>query len=155
MITMPSQQRSSPVRAFTLIEIVMVVAITAVILTIATPYFAQLSARQRLSMSASRVAAELKFASAVSRATGVERTLTIDPAARSMAVTPVPLNNNPLLLAKWPHQVTSVDASFNGAKSVAFDIWGRPKVTGTITIKIGSRTKIVRADSATGEVTIQ
>jgi prepilin-type N-terminal cleavage/methylation domain-containing protein len=143
-------------RAYTLIEVIMVVAIMGIILTIATPYFAQLSARQRLQLSANRVMAELKFAASVARATGLARTATVNTTAGSLtlAITPTPTNTQTLNLSKWPHQLSSLDANFGGAKTVTFNLYGQPQTAGTITLRIGQQTKTVSVSSTTGEVTI-
>ncbi|HEV7298857.1 MAG TPA: prepilin-type N-terminal cleavage/methylation domain-containing protein [Tepidisphaeraceae bacterium] len=150
----PTRKRQH--RGMSLIELAMVAAITSIIAAIALPAFAQPTARQRVALSAQRVASDLRYAAAVSRATGTARTVTVDATNRTIDVTPSIGNAPPARLGDWPFQLTSVNASFGGgATSISFDIWGQPLAGGTVTLRVGSNVRVVSIDGATGEVAVQ
>lgn len=147
-------------RAFTLLEVVLVIAIMAIFSAIAVPRYANSVSLSRVETAARRVAADLDFARAqamtaskpqpvvFSVATNTyQLTGQVDPVRRAMAY----LTD----LSVEPYKSTLVSATFGGSATVTFDLYGMPSSAGTIVVRSGSRQKSIILDATSGRTTIK
>src|SRR5690349_2329529 len=134
---------SIPRRGLSLVEVVMVMAITVIVAMIALPRYAQSIARYRADMAARRVAADLALAQSTARAASTARTVQFDATTstyqllgisditRSTVDTQVRLTNEPF-------RTSIVSADFGGSPNITFNGFGAPSSAGSVVIKAGS-----------------
>ncbi|HMO24637.1 MAG TPA: prepilin-type N-terminal cleavage/methylation domain-containing protein [Tepidisphaeraceae bacterium] len=137
-------------RAFSLLEVVTVVTVLGIVAAIAVPLFAKTTARQRVSLAAARVAADLKYASTLARETSIARTVTIS--GRVLTITPMTPGFPATRLDDWPFTLEQAVADFAGATEVTFDSWGMPQKSGNIVLGLGAYQRTVTVNATTGEV---
>jgi prepilin-type N-terminal cleavage/methylation domain-containing protein len=160
-------------RAFTLVELVMVMAVVAVIAAMAAPRFAASIARQRADGAASRVVSDLAYARSVARMTSASVTVTFDPthgkytnpsAGDPLMGTPAPyvvdLTASPYRATMLGGASASVAAavpatgSGSGTFAIAFDGYGEPTAVGWVIVKAGDWSRQISIDkSGTATVT--
>jgi prepilin-type N-terminal cleavage/methylation domain-containing protein len=146
--------------AFTLIELVFVLAIVATLAAISAPRYSTSMSNYRAEAAAQRVRADLLLAASSARTTGSSRTITFSPAADTYSLTDLTANdrsgNNYLVeLTKAPYSADLVSATFESGAAVVFNGFGLPDVSGQIVLQSGGVQKIITLDAATGEVTIE
>ena len=146
----------SPAPAFSLLELVLVMAILAVVSAIAMPRMAQASARYRVETAARRVAADLNLArtKALSASTSQSVVFTLSPAGyRLVGLADIdhPAQEYQVSLSAQPYTCELLQAGFAGSTSVLFDGYGRPNSGGTIELRCGGWNKILTLE-ASGEV---
>ena len=145
-------------RAFSLMELVVVLAIIAIAAAIAAPRYANAIARYRAETAARRVAADLAYARALAQQTSSNQTVAFDPATDVYTLAGVddpdrPGQPYPVALAGRPYHADLAAASFGGAKSVTFDGFGTPSVGGTVTVRVGDYVYTLTVEAETGTVT--
>ncbi|HEX8911647.1 MAG TPA: GspH/FimT family pseudopilin [Humisphaera sp.] len=148
--------------AYTLIEVVLVLAIAAVVAGVAVPRFGNATARYRADTAARRICADLAQAQAYAKYTGSTQTVTFAPTAKTYQVSGVSdLSRSgrtyQVDLADAPYRATAVSASFGGSAAVSFDAYGNPSPasTGTVTVRVGTVTRTVTMDATSGRATWQ
>jgi len=142
--------------AFSLLELVLVMAILAVVSAIAMPRMAQASARYRVETAGRRVAADLNLArsKALSASSSQTVSFTLSPARYRLVGLADP--SHPELeyqveLRGEPYCCELLQAAFGGNSSVIFDGFGRPNSGGTIALRCGGWTKTLTLE-VSGEV---
>lgn len=141
--------------AFSLLELVIVVAILGVIAVIAVPRFASASARHRADTAARRVQADIEIVRQRAIATSGPWRMVFKPGARRYAIiddTSTATGSWSVDLGSEPFASTVTLADFGGDGAVTFSAFGRPDSTGTITIRSGSQEITLSLDAA-GRVT--
>jgi Tfp pilus assembly protein FimT len=150
-------------RAFSLVELVLVVAIMITVAAIAAPRYASASTRYRADAAMRRVAADLEYASETARHTSSDVTVTFDPVAHSYTVSGVAglrdaadayvveLAGAPYFAALGTLQLDAPLIS-DATDAIVFDGHGRPDGAGKLFITAGSETRSV-AVAASGTVT--
>ncbi len=135
---------------FTLIELVIVMAILAVVGSIAVPRFANSLDHHRAEAAARRIAADLSYAQRQARITSSSQTMTFDLAAHqySGSSTLVPL-------AEEPYEAAIVSVDFGGDAAIIFDGFGIPDSGGAVVIQVGNRQKTISVDTDSGRATIE
>jgi len=146
-------------KAFTLIELVMVIAIIAVLAAIAMPRYAASLARYRLDAAARRVVADLTMAQTRARITSASQTVTFSTATSQytlagMADPEHPSATYAVRLSDDPYSATIYSCSFTNA-AVTFNGYGLPDGAGAVIIQSGSMSKTVVVDADTGVASIQ
>ena len=147
-------------KAFSLLELAMVLFIMGVIVAIAMPRYANSLASYRATLAARRIAADLALARQTAWATGASRVATFTQAssryqlvgASSLERTTAPYVVD---LAAGPYCATLQAVSLGGATSITFDGYGFPDRGGQIVVQSGSSRKTVVIDPATGNATLQ
>jgi prepilin-type N-terminal cleavage/methylation domain-containing protein len=147
-------------RAFSLAELLVAVAILAILAAIALPRYHSALDNYRLSAAAQRVAADLNLARESARTASQSRTASFkvaqgyyeipnlrDETRRSETYT--------IDLARDPFVARIESAGFGGDADVVFDGFGAPDSGGTVVLRVGSRTMSVVVDAATGKATVQ
>ena len=149
-----------PSRAgFTLIELVIVLAILGVIAGIAVPRFASSQARYRADAAARRIVADLSLAQRQARFAGERRKIDFDLTRDSYALSRDDGEGNDIIietieLSAEPYEATIVSADLGGNLSIQFDGYGMPDSGGSIVVQVSSRTTTVSVDAASGRATV-
>ena len=146
-------------RAFSLVELVIVLAICALTAGIAMPRLGRAANRYRADFAARRIVADLDRARGNARLTGQTQTATFNVAQNNYTVTgsasgqanafSVNLTDNPL-------NATLVSVNLGGgAAAVSFDAYGqaRPAVDGTIVIRCGTDSRTVTLGGGSSKAT--
>jgi prepilin-type N-terminal cleavage/methylation domain-containing protein len=147
--------------AFSLIELVLVLAILATLAAIAVPRYAAASARYRAEAAASRLAADLLLAQRRAVNTCAAQSVTFDVAGAAYQLPGTPdLNNSAaaayqVRLSAEPYTAKFDAVSFGGATQAVFDGYGKPAAGGTVTIRVGGVVKTVSLDADSGKVSVQ
>jgi len=125
--------------AFSLIELVVVVAILGVIAAVAVPRFSDAASGQRAEMAALRLTSDLAMVRELARAQSRSITVTFDPANVSYAIKGD--SATVVSLAREPYGLTWLQASFGegGASELTADGYGRWTAAGTAKVYAGSR----------------
>jgi prepilin-type N-terminal cleavage/methylation domain-containing protein len=153
-------------RAYTLIELVLVLVIMGTIAAIAMPRLSQSLARQRVEGAADRIVSDLTYARALARTSSSSVTVTFDPSRNRYAIPgPDPLRNTgaPYIvdLSLDPYRATMlggaaasvgagtpITGSANGTFAITFDGFGEASTTGWIVVKSGGISREVSLDSS-------
>lgn len=147
-------------RAFSLLELILVMAIMATFAAIAAPRYGLALARHRADLAARRVSADLCQAQSYAKTTSVACTVTFFAATETYQLLNVPsLDGRPgdytVALSAHPYQANIVSADFDGGSQVVFDGWGSPDHGGTIVVAVGAEQRTITVDGDTGQVSIQ
>lgn len=149
---------------YTLIEIMMVVAILAIVAAIVIPQAVEGSDLQALS-AARTVVSDLEYARDLSISLAQPITVAFDTAAESYRLTNAsqdivhPITKAPAYVVDFLHtpgltRANLVTASFGGVPSVTFDETGAPSSSGTVTVQLGSHLYTLTVAAATGKVSV-
>jgi type II secretion system protein H len=145
---------------FSLIELVLVVAIMAIFAAIAVPRYGLATGRYQLELAARRVAADLRLAQSSAKAASASRTVVFTVASDSYQLSGVAspdgaAGDYTVSLSAEPYRADLTAASFNSVSQVIFSGWGLPNSGGTVTLAVGSQQKTITVDGMTGLVSIQ
>jgi Tfp pilus assembly protein FimT len=146
--------------AFSLAELVLVVAIIAIISAIAVPRYASALVRYRADAAARRVVADLSLARHLARQTGQSRTVTFNTVTGRVRIIgqsgmDAPASNYETNLAAAPYQAAITAADFGGDATIIFNGYGVPDSGGAATVAAGDATKTIAVDAVTGQASIQ
>jgi Tfp pilus assembly protein PilE len=147
-------------RGLTLIDMSITLLIMGIMLAAAVPRYSNLLQTFRADAASKRIAADLSLARERAIGGSASQTVTFDQASSSYTLTGI---TNPdhmsvpyrIVLTDPPYNVTMSALSVGSDKAVVFDIYGKPDAGGTVTVKSGSKLKIVTIDAYSGKVTIQ
>ena len=151
--------RGGPAAGFNLIELVLVVALTAMVSAIAVPRYANSVARYRADSAARRVAADLALAQNQASTAGKPQSVVF--VARSYQLPGMAhldgksYGNYTVDLGADPYGVTRVAAEFGGDATVRFDLYGAPDSGGSVVIEVGDARRVVVLSPDSGRVTIK
>ncbi|MHC4427920.1 MAG: GspH/FimT family pseudopilin [Planctomycetota bacterium] len=150
-----------PVRsAFTLLELVMILAIVATLAAIAAPRYAAALTSYRADGAGRRIVADLELARATAQATSATVTVSFDVVNDRYDIPGVPSLNDPGVdvgvdLSREPYHADLVAASFGGSEKVSFDGYGVPDNGGVIAVSCGTAMRTVNLDLETGLASVQ
>jgi len=146
-------------RAFSLVELVLVIAITAMVTAIAAPRYANSVARYRADSAARRVAADLALAqNNASTAGRVQPMVFISRSYQMPGMAHLDgksYGDYTVDLGADPYKVTRVAAEFGGDATVKFDLYGNPDTGGSVVIEVGDFRRVVVLSPDSGRVTIR
>lgn len=145
-------------RAFSLIELVCVIAIIAVVSAIALPHWASAVQDQRMNLALRRIAADLALAQSRANYGSASVTVAFSPSTSSYQIVGMPDPDRPgqtytVSLAADPYDLTLSSASFAGGPKLSFDGYGTPVAGGTIVLGQGATTHTLTVDGTSGRVT--
>ena len=145
--------------AFSILEVVVVVAVGALLAGIAVPRMGGATTRYRADYAARQVAADLGRARATARLTGVPQSVQFDLLQHQYTVSGTGSGSTAatvVRLAGEPYTARLTGASFAGAVAVTFTPYGDPvpagptAVAGTVTLRVGDLTRTVTLDAGSG-----
>jgi type IV fimbrial biogenesis protein FimT len=147
-------------RAFTIVEIAIVVLVLGILAAVAAPKYQAALTIQRADAAARRLAADLRLARNYALKVSQTQTVTFDLTAESYAMSSMPALDRPatvctVALAGSSNYGTEIlTADFGGAASVQFDIYGKPNNAGSVTLRTSGRQSVIQVDGA-GMISIQ
>jgi type II secretion system protein H len=144
--------------AFSLIELVIVLAIMATMAAVAVPRYATASHRYRADAAAQRIARDLELAMDAARTTGASCTVQYSADRLSYTMPSITgLDSSAdvyaVKLHRSPYNVSVLVVDFGGDDQLVFDGWGQPDSGGTVQIVVGQETRQINL-AADGQVTI-
>ena len=154
------QLQTSSHHGFSLLELVLVLAIIATFAAIAVPRYAASAARYRADLAARRIVADLAQAQSSAKAASSSRTVTFTVSTSKYRISDLPsLDGKPggytVELDERPYEATLVSVDFAGETEAKFDGWGIPNSGGTVALTVGPEQRTVVLDAETGKATIQ
>ncbi len=150
----PSRARR---RAFSLIELSIVVGIVGILALIIVPRFGNTLARQRIDSAGRRVAADLRLARELARTSSAGQIIVFDPNGGVYRLLNYPdvrrrSRHYTVDLLAQPYELSKFEADFGGDQALVFDGYGRPDSGGSVTLQLAGAVVAVSVDGATGEV---
>jgi len=147
-------------RAFTLVEVVMVIGMIALLASIAIPRYDGAVAQYRADLAARRIAADLQLTRAEARATGKSLSVTFDLAGQSYDIVGLPDWRHPsqdyhVNVNETPYHATLLKVSFAGATTATFNAYGVPSAAGAVVVTAGAATRTVTLEADSGTATVQ
>ena len=149
----------SSARAFSLIELVVVLAIIAAISSIALVRYSSSLSNYRLNITAAKIRADLEWARTRAQSTSSERQVRFVPDSNGYGIPAEPLRPNSssrylVDLTQSPYGVKLVSATFGSGSSVTFNAFGLPNSAGTVRVSAGSSSRTIRV-SAGGALSVE
>lgn len=146
-------------RAFTFVELLIVLVIVGMLAGIAAPRYANFLAREHVEAAAHRIATDIALAQRRAKFSSTSMTLTFDPASECYTLIGVQHPDHPsqpytVDLNGDPYRSLIESADFGGDAELIFDGYGIPDSTGTIVVKSGTWQRTIKVDALTGAVTI-
>jgi type IV fimbrial biogenesis protein FimT len=161
MLSRPNNPTLRPT-AFTMAEMVLVVATIAVLAAIAIPRYAGAINRYRVDMAAKRVVADLMLARSVARSTGNGQVMDFSTPANGYTLTGYAATDGrsgdySLKLSDEPYKVSLGTVAFGSpaSTSVRFTRYGTPEAGGSVTVSSGGYSKNILLDATSGKAEIQ
>lgn len=151
-----SQRRPCRTRtAFTLFEVVVVVAIMGMLAAVAIPRYANSIARRRVELAAARIVEDLALARTQAMATSASCTVTLfggTERVRIAGMKPLDPGGSVYLteLSLSPYQVNLRDIDFGGDNNVIFNGFGVPDSGGSARVLVGKFARTITLDPQTG-----
>lgn len=146
--------------SFSLVELLLVMAMVAIIAAIAAPRYAMSAARYRADMAARRISADLAWARGRARTYSAARSVVFDVDDDEYAIPGIPDPDRPyqdykVSLAEEPYRADIVSADFGGSDTVVFNGFGLPDNGGSVVIEVKGVRRTISLDQGTGEATVQ
>ena len=153
-----SRGRNCRLRAFTIIELVIVVLITGLLAAVAAPAFFDSMLFHQVETAARRVKADLELARSTARLTSSSQSATFTNSGYTLSNAIKNLDNvndaYAVDLTDTPYALDQITPNFGGSATVSFNGYGTPSSGGTVVLNLKSHYCTVTLNSATGEVTI-
>ena len=144
-------------RAFTLVELALVIAILSVLMAVAAPRYAIALDGYRAEHAARRIASDIGTAQATARAAGASQAIVFNAGTNSYTLSGAVAGNNParVTLGDAPFNAVLESASFGGDGTLTFNGFALPRSAGTVVVRSGQVRRTILVASITGVVTIQ
>lgn len=146
-------------RAFSYLELVVVLIIIAITASIAVPRYSEAIARHRADETVRRVLGDFTLAQQHARIQGAGQGIAFNVSASSYTLTGMPdlrksTAEYTVSLADDPYGAQILSADFGGDTTLRYNGYGVPDSDGTIVIRVGNQVRGVRigADNAPAEV---
>ncbi len=145
---------------FTLLDLMMTMAVIAIVAAIATPRYANALTRYRAEAAARRVVADLGLARQTAKSTSSSRTVGFNVAQHSYVIPDVRELDSAgtmyrVQLQDPPYQAQIAFVDFGGDASLTFDGFGIPDSGGFVVVQAGDYQYTVVVDPETGAVEVQ
>ena len=144
---------------FSLVELTVTMLVLGIIAAIALPRLNRSLSDYKVEAAAARVAADLALAQKHARSIGSSETVTFDVTGSrysfsSIADPTTPSAPYEVDLSTYPYEAKLSYASFASGASVTLNGYGFPNSSGKIAITCGGRTRTLKLDAASGNVSI-
>ena len=147
-------------QGFSLLELVMVIAIMCIVAAIAVPRYAQAAARYHIDVAARRIVQDLTLASRQARNAGASRTVTFNATGTQYTISDLAGLDKAaqgyrvdLLAEPYCSRIDSAD--FGGDRAVIFNGFGQADSGGQVVLKSGDLTRTITLDAASGKASVQ
>ncbi len=145
---------------FTLLDLMMAMAVIAIVAAIATPRYANALTRYRAEAAARRVAADLALARQTAKSTSSSRTVQFDAADDSYVISNVRELDTAgtmyrVQLQDPPYQAQIVSVDLGGDWEITFDGFGIPDSGGFVIVQAGDYQYTIVVDPETGAAEVQ
>ncbi len=149
----------SPHRAFSLIELVLVLIIISITALLAAPRYANILAEQRATSAANRIAMDLAMAQRRAKFSSTTQSFDFNLLGDFYSIGGMqdpdhPANPYVILLADEPYLAEFVSVDFGGDAKLIFDGYGVPDTAGSVVIRSGTREKEILLKAQTGRVVV-
>jgi len=157
------------VRAFTLVEILIVVVVIATIVVAAFPAISSTLDEMKATSLAREIAAAIRYAQTMALKTGDDHRVQFlvgsqEYSVQTNATGPWGKCDHPITKTTWEYTLENhrryagirlTAASFNGGNSVQFDAYGAPQNGGFVTLTLGDVTRTIRVAPLSGKITVE
>lgn len=135
-------------RAYTLIELLIVMMVIAILAATGAPKFAESITKFRVEAVVQRIAGDLKYARRTAQQTSAVVTVNFDVANNEYTLSGVTGVNRrgqtfTFALAESEYDCVLVSATFGSGSSLTFNIHGQPSNSGTIVVRCGTLTRTI------------
>ncbi len=146
--------------AFSLIEVVVVMAIIAALSAIAMPRFSGALARYRADATVHRLVADLELARAEALRTSTSQTVRFVIVRNEVQFPQMVDPDDPgqsyvFRLDQVPYRARLLAATFGVGSDAVFDPYGKPANAGTIAFEVGGIQKTIALNVTSGKATVQ
>jgi prepilin-type N-terminal cleavage/methylation domain-containing protein len=137
--------------AFSLVEVVFVVALLGILGSIAVPRYAGFVARQQSDAAARRLVSDLALAQRQARLSSSTQRVQFDVGGSRYRFTNLkdpdrPQQDYAVDLSQDPYRAVIVHADFAGAAEVAYDGYGAASSPGTVVLGVGRYRQVITVD---------
>jgi prepilin-type N-terminal cleavage/methylation domain-containing protein len=151
---------AAPAAGFTIIELIITLAVLAVVTAIAMPRFGSAIGRYRADLAVRRVVADLNFARARAVSRSTSQTVSFDASLHrywlvDMADPDRQSRAYGVELARPPYEANFVKLDLGDDFAIVFDGYGVPDRAGTIVLGVGGIRKVIAIEAGSGAVTVQ
>ena len=142
-------------RAFTVVELIVVLVIVAILATIAVPRFANSLAKRRVEGAVRRITSDLAFARRRAKLTSTSQTVAFEIGADTYELEGMQHPDHPdrgyvISLSDTGYGATIVSADLGDDAEIVFDGYGMPDSGGTIVISVGNFKETITVDGTSG-----
>jgi prepilin-type N-terminal cleavage/methylation domain-containing protein len=143
---------------FTLVEVLVVLMLMTVFAAIAVPRYAASLNGYRLDAAIRRIIADIGLAQTRAKTSSASQTVRFDNTTASYELlglsSPLAASNRYIVqLAQEPYAAALGAVTFGGSANLTFDGFGAPESGGTIVVQVGSTSRTITVDAASGRCT--
>lgn len=146
-------------RGFTVVELVVVIAVIATVSAVAIPRFASASARSRLEAASSRIVQDIGLVAASASAIGADRQIVFNAPSDEYVMMGVAgrgrFANRTVKMGTAPYNTNIVSAVFEGAPLLTCNGFGLSETDGTIDLAVGRYGKRILITGGTTTIRVR
>lgn len=149
---------------FSLLELVIVLAIMTILASMAIPRFGNAAVRQRADAAARRVVGDLEFARKRAGQTSASQKVVFEVGGNRYRLPGFrdpdrPASDYEVRLGEEPYNAAISSVDFAGTAEIEFDGFGLPiglgNTAGEVILRVGTEARTIRVDPDTGEAELQ